>query len=153
MPIISKGWIIRICLQDFLIQRQVVFIKHPDRQLFLVKILSAIILVLLFIYISLIFSPIIILKLVKYALTNSIGNMLQYTKFWIDNTLDAKRVNFLCTSNHQLTIDSRHRCFVKLQSKIIHVFKIVSTNNITIDLVIFLNKENTCKEIVTNHFW
>ena len=126
-------------------------IKHPLTQIIIIQILLTIILISFFINKSLIFTPVIIFKLEKDILSNLIGDMLQDTQFRIHHTLDSKRINFLRTCNRNTTICSRNSGFIKFQSKIIHILKIICTNHISINLVFLINKENSGKKIITDY--
>ena len=78
--------------------------------------------------------------------------MLQYSQFRIHHSLDAKGINLLSTSNCNAAIRPWVCRFVIFQSEVIHVLKVIGTNDIAVYLVFLINKEYTCKNIVADYF-
>ena len=153
MPIFIETGIIRIRFQDLHIQCQMRIVQHPIGKIVLVQIFLPIVLVLFFIDKSLVFTPVIVFELIQNTFSYRIGNMFQDTKLRIHHAFDTKRIYFFGSCHRNPSVASGIGRFVIFQSKIIHVLKIISSDDIIVDLVFIIHEEYAGKNIIAYDLW
>ena len=151
VPIVVERGIISIRLQHLHVQRQVGVIQHPMGQVIFVQIFLAIVLVLLLVDKSLVFTPVVILELIEDTFAHRISDMLQDTQFRIHHALDAERIQLLGTCHPDAPVRSRIGRFVKLQRKLVHVLKLVGADNVAVDLIFTVHEEDAGKDIIADN--
>ena len=127
-------------------------VEHPVCQVFLVEVVLAIVLVSLFVYEALVLAPVVVLELVKHAFAHSVCDVLEDSQFRVHHSLDAERIDFLCSCHWNLAVCSCVCSFVVFESKIIHVLvseRVLDGAKVRVSAVYC---KDFCKDIVAYDF-
>ena len=154
MPVLVESHEVVVTRQNLLLQSEMLFVEHPVSEILFIDKVVAIVAVTLFVGKSLVLAPVVVLKLVEHAFSDSVCDVLQYAELRIHNTLDSDRVYLLGSGNrdaacNRIWISS----LVIFEGKIVHVLIFVSAYDIRIYLVRIIDEENSGKKIIADYLW
>ena len=154
MPVLVESHEVVVTRQNLLLQSEMLFVEHPVSEILFIDKVVSIVAVTLFVGKSLVLAPVVVLKLVEHAFSDSVCDVLQYAELRIHNTLDSDRVYLLGSGNRDATGNRiRISSLVIFEGKIVHVLIFVSAYDIRIYLVRIIDEENSGKKIIADYLW